>query len=98
MQTLGLGKLHPLLPTPQRRNTEAKSSWSVITTPGPGKFNLLLPATSLSDGTVAAVGFQKDFASPRLRVAATVAKLQQTSALGPLVNKAGWYALTASSR
>jgi hypothetical protein len=37
-------------------------SWSVIASPDPGKFNVLLAVTALSDGTVAAVGYQTDFA------------------------------------
>jgi uncharacterized protein (TIGR03118 family) len=37
-------------------------SWSVIASPNPGPGNFLLAATALSDGTVAAVGFQSDFA------------------------------------
>jgi uncharacterized protein (TIGR03118 family) len=37
-------------------------SWSVIASPNPGSGNFLLAATALSDGTVAAVGFQSDFA------------------------------------
>jgi hypothetical protein len=38
------------------------TSWSVINSPDPGKFNVLVAATALSDGTVAAVGYQTDFA------------------------------------
>jgi hypothetical protein len=38
------------------------TSWSVISSPDPGKFNVLIGATALSDGTVAAVGYQTDFA------------------------------------
>jgi hypothetical protein len=38
------------------------TSWSVITSPDPGKFNVLVAATALGDGTVAAVGYQTDFA------------------------------------
>jgi hypothetical protein len=38
------------------------TSWSVISSPDPGKFNVLVAATAVSDGTVAAVGYQTDFA------------------------------------